>query len=125
MSCRQRKRRYLAEEANRIEFLREAKQFLEFWTPQKHVEQDIAIKPEKSVSHYYPGGKNFENGRKLWLRPCVMDYDRFVFGDSMLRVFQKGKVKYPGMTITSFGGCDLSEGLILLIFGKIISAHHT
>ena len=43
----------------------------------------------------------------------------------MLKVFFFGDVKFPNVSITSYGGMDLTEGIILIIFGKLISPQHT
>ena len=106
-----------------MKFLDEATEFQKFWTPQKPVTSELMIKPEKSYTNYFPGGA-FHN-RKKWLRPCALDFERVIFGDSMLKVFFFGDVKFPNVSITSYGGMDLTEGIILIIFGKLISPQHT
>ena len=59
-------------------------------------------------SSYFPGGAEFEIGRKRWRRPCFSNGYKFIFiGDSQLRSFHHGHSEYDEISINSYGGCDL------------------
>ena len=90
LSAKQRQRRDLYAHKNHEAFIREAEQFWKFWAPSTDIVQtECEVKSFRAESFYYEGGQDFEQGRRLWRRPCFKDIQYCAIGDSMFRILSK------------------------------------